>query len=263
LVQSNDKGVTWTATHIGPGSDLYGIFGTSQGQLWAVGDFGTILQSTDLGSHWKPVASATNVLLNVGFAASNADRRFIANRDGIILQSTGSSTKWSAVKIPDAGNLTSITGTSDGTRVWATDTSGNVAKLSVGTTWSLQQITNGQRLDGIFASADGRRLIAVGDNGLILASRDEGSSWEPRQSNTSSELFAVVGTTDGRRLWTIGRGGLVLQSNNGGTSWEAIRAAAGSDLFSVFAANDGSRLWASGFNGAILEFDSPPQIPAR
>jgi photosystem II stability/assembly factor-like uncharacterized protein len=263
FVQSNDEGLTWTAAHIGPGSDLYGIFGTSQGQLWAIGDFGTILQSTDLGAHWTPASSGTKVLLNTGFAPSNAGRRYIVGRDGTILESSGTATTWSARTISNPGNPVSITGTSDGKRVWAVDTSGNLAESSDGTTWSVHQIANGQRLDWIFSSADGRRLIAVGDNGLILASADEGSSWEPRTSNTSAELFSVVGAPDGGRLWIVGRGGLVLQSNNAGGSWDVIRAATGSDLFSIFAATDGSRLWAVGADGTIFEFDSPPPIRAR
>ncbi|MDI3323461.1 YCF48-related protein [Pontibacterium granulatum] len=65
----------------------------------------------------------------------------------------------------------------------------------------------------------GNRLVAVGEQGVILISDDQGSSW--RQARVpSSVLLTAVQFVDGQVGWAVGHDGVALQTVDGGESWQ-------------------------------------------
>jgi photosystem II stability/assembly factor-like uncharacterized protein len=67
-------------------------------------------------------------------------------------------------------------------------------------------------------SKAGRRLIAAGERGLIIASDDDGRTWQQSDVPVSVTLTGVmfVNSSDG---WAIGHSGVILVSHDGGRSW--------------------------------------------
>ncbi|UTW10117.1 WD40/YVTN/BNR-like repeat-containing protein [Marinobacterium rhizophilum] len=64
----------------------------------------------------------------------------------------------------------------------------------------------------------GERLVAVGEQGLVLLSDDGGDSW--RQAAVPvSVLLTAVEFVDARHGWAVGHDGTVLHSADGGASW--------------------------------------------
>ncbi|HEY0832358.1 MAG TPA: YCF48-related protein [Azospirillum sp.] len=76
--------------------------------------------------------------------------------------------------------------------------------------------TNGVLL--AIARAD-RRLVAVGERGVVLLSDDDGRNW--RQAREVPVSVALTGVTfvDARRGWAIGHSGAVLHTADGGETW--------------------------------------------
>ena len=68
------------------------------------------------------------------------------------------------------------------------------------------------------ARAD-RRLVAVGERGVVLLSDDDGRTW--RQAKEVPVSVALTGVTfvDARRGWAIGHSGTVLHTTDGGETW--------------------------------------------
>lgn len=65
----------------------------------------------------------------------------------------------------------------------------------------------------------GKRVVAVGERGLIVLSDDDGRSW--RQAAVPvSVSFTAVGFADARRGWAIGHGSVVLRTDDGGERWQ-------------------------------------------
>ncbi len=64
----------------------------------------------------------------------------------------------------------------------------------------------------------GKRLVAVGEFGLIVRSDDQGASWVQSPSPTSVMLTAVS-FADERNGWAVGHDGVILATRDGGTSW--------------------------------------------
>lgn len=65
----------------------------------------------------------------------------------------------------------------------------------------------------------GERLVAVGDQGVILLSDDQGVSWRQAASPVSSMLTAVS-FSDARQGWAVGHDGVIVHSQDGGEQWQ-------------------------------------------
>jgi len=64
----------------------------------------------------------------------------------------------------------------------------------------------------------GQRLVAVGDNGLVILSDDQGANWRQANVPVSVDLNAVhFSTADAG--WAVGHGAVILHSGDGGETW--------------------------------------------
>jgi hypothetical protein len=84
------------------------------------------------------------------------------------------------------------------------------------TTWSLIQLSTTNQLNGI-RSYDGRRVVAVGNKGLIVNSVNFGNSWITRFSSTS-DLYGISSTLS-TVVFVAGKAGTILKSINAGQNW--------------------------------------------
>lgn len=64
-----------------------------------------------------------------------------------------------------------------------------------------------------------KRLVAVGERGIIVYSDDRGQSWQQASVPVSNTLTAVQ-FVDAKRGWAAGHGGVILHSSDGGQSWQ-------------------------------------------
>lgn len=64
----------------------------------------------------------------------------------------------------------------------------------------------------------GKRLVAAGDNGVIIFSDDQGATWAQAKVPVSVDLNAVY-FADDQRGWAVGHGAVILRSLDAGTTW--------------------------------------------
>lgn len=64
----------------------------------------------------------------------------------------------------------------------------------------------------------GRRIVVVGERGIVLLSDDAGKTWRQARVPVSVTLTAVAFPTE-KRGWAVGHYGVVLHSEDGGESW--------------------------------------------
>lgn len=64
----------------------------------------------------------------------------------------------------------------------------------------------------------GRRLVAVGERGVIVLSDDSGKSWRQARVPTSASLTAVQFPSP-KQGWAVGHYGVILHSGDGGETW--------------------------------------------
>ncbi len=75
--------------------------------------------------------------------------------------------------------------------------------------------------DALWASADGTRLVAAGQNGQISRSANGGASWTPVASPTSSNLHHVQFSTN-QQGFAAGDNGVALRTMDGGATWTLL-----------------------------------------
>jgi len=68
------------------------------------------------------------------------------------------------------------------------------------------------------AALVGKRIIAVGEWGLILTSVDSGQKWTLQQGPTE-ETLTEIRFADGMTGWAVGHHGTILKTTDGGVTW--------------------------------------------
>jgi photosystem II stability/assembly factor-like uncharacterized protein len=224
MLTSEDGGTTWHNRTIGGVSALRGIACLPAGRgstrpagaqpgsspsstCLAVGDAGTILQSTDGGVSWQRRPSDTS-----------DDLKAVTCPTSTTCLAVGGRTQY-----PDQSVSSTI-----------------VASVDGGATWHRRARATSNALLGVVCPA-ARACIAVGDAGTILASADGGVTWHSRASGTTYDLDGVACPA----LWCLAVGGnlgmpgagTIVGSPDDGASWQTLLAGSNngpySDLYAV------------------------------
>ena len=164
-----DGGVTWRSSNgCLTCTDLYGLWGTGEDNLWVVGENGAAQQSTALDDggapQWTPRQTFTRKTLHAVWGSSPSD-------------------VWA---VGDAGTIVH----------WTNDASARWTPVSSGTTSDLEAVWGSGPSD----------VWAVGDDATVL--HYDGSTWSPRRADiptTNARLHAVWGSAPDD-VWIVGRG---------------------------------------------------------
>ena len=74
-------------------------------------------------------------------------------------------------------------------------------------------------LDGV--AVDGL-MVAVGERGHVLFSRDEGESWQQASSVPTRATLTAVYFHDAQLGWAVGHDAVILRTRDGGDTWERL-----------------------------------------
>ena len=94
------------------------------------------------------------------------------------------------------------------------------------------------------ATRAGRRLVAVGDHGVVLLSDNEGKTYRQAKAVPTRAALTAVSFADERNGWAVGHWGAIVHSADGGETWTLQRSDTSVDrpLFSVYFADAGHGL---------------------
>jgi photosystem II stability/assembly factor-like uncharacterized protein len=70
-----------------------------------------------------------------------------------------------------------------------------------------------------------QRLVAVGERGHVLISKDEGSSWTQAKAVPTSAMLTGVHFSDARLGWAVGHDEVILRTEDGGETWKKVHYA--------------------------------------
>ncbi|TCW83907.1 glycosyl hydrolase [Burkholderia sp. SRS-46] len=85
------------------------------------------------------------------------------------------------------------------------------------------------------ATRAGKRIVAVGEHGLVLLSDDDGKSFRQAHAVPNSATLSAVTFVDAQHGWAVGQWGTILATGDGGETWQKQRMDTSVDqpLFSV------------------------------
>jgi hypothetical protein len=234
-----------------------GVYGTSQSNVWAVGNNGV---GQGITAHWDGHSWGPPQIVNG--APPLASVWLSGPTDGWAVGSAGSiwhfdGDSWTGFGSPTTVGLVNVYGIDAGD-AWALgyDAGGGQAVLLrlQGQTWQVPAQPPAAEislpLDSLWASADDA-LVAVGGNGTSgIASFLSGAQWT---AQPAAPLRAVTGSGDGT-TWAAGSGGALYRGNIGSLGVQElplqIDPAKPATLEAV--TQSGGDAWASGTTGTVL-----------
>jgi len=106
------------------------------------------------------------------------------------------------------------------------------------------------------AARAGKRIVAVGDHGIVLLSDTDGADFRQAKSVPVRSTLTAVFFIDEKTGWAAGHRGIVLRTDDAGESWKVQRADTSVDqpLFSVHF-RDKDRGWAVGLWSLLISTD--------
>ena len=253
-------GFSWST--VNPGftitGNLYGLDATGAGAVYAVGDGGLIVSSTDTGKTWGTLAShVSSALFSVAHVGGTGQHVFIAGTDGVILHATDGVT-FSALTSGTADSLF-ITGGFSDTNFFAGGQSGTALRWN-NTSWSSVNVGNSATLHAGGGMADNMGVPTdiwlVGTGGTVLNSTSPvgaSGTWSAMTSHTSADLFGFAGggATD---LFAVGASGTIQHYN--GLAWSPMASGTTATLrdmtFNFSFASGAIEYWVVGSGGTIL-----------
>jgi photosystem II stability/assembly factor-like uncharacterized protein len=208
--------LSWAAQTSGTGSSLYGVWGASRSDIWAVGLMSTILHSSDGGMTFGQVTSATFSGDWYSVGGSSANDLFIVSTTGTAIHSGDGGVSWTDVSTPSRSAM-AILGFPSGD-VFILGTTGLAHTIDGGTTWNtITPATGGEMMTGIWGTSINDLYIA-GSSGLILHTSNGGATWSSK-IGPNAFLRGIGGTSNGSDVYIVGDSNCVLHSNDHGATW--------------------------------------------
>ncbi|MFH1129882.1 MAG: hypothetical protein V1754_01015, partial [Pseudomonadota bacterium] len=270
-------------TPLPQGNSLNDVWVCPEGDVFAVGEVGTILRRYSGGQNFIRMASGTRWLLR-GIWGSSSQNIYVVGDGGIVLHFEGRD--WRQVREPRAeqADLWGVFSSGPG-HVVAVGNNGTVVTLSSGG-WTEKRVTT-VNLRSVWGT--GRdRLFAAGDSGTLLGYQN--GKWDVMDSDCYEDLWSiwgdapnnvyvvgsrrtvihfdgvrakedVIGLTDfrsahgfgGNDVWAVGTSGSVIRQV--GKEWHLEHSGTLVELFGM-AGLSPNELWAVGAGGTILRRSS-------
>lgn len=107
---------------------------------------------------------------------------------------------------------------------WMVGSDGKILRADGGfNNWVRQQAGTEEHLQHV-AAWSGDEAVAVGNDGVVLYTRDGGETWAPGEaprSEIANKLLRVRTGAEGE-AWAVGEMGALLQTTDGGASWSRV-----------------------------------------
>ncbi len=243
-------------------------------RVFAVGERGHLLYSTDEGRSWTQVQVPGSANLNAVYF-SDATHGWAVGHAEMILRTTDGGNHWERVHFapenqqplldvvfmdPDHGLAVGAYGviysSTDGGVVWSqipfepapladaeevpTDPEDMEAEVDLGFEFHLNAIARGPE----------KRLYLGAEAGRIFRSDDDGASWRELPSPYDGSFYGIL-PLDGDALLAFGLRGNLFRSEDGGMTWTAIPTGTGA-LLTSGARMDADTVIISGMAGVLL-----------
>lgn len=241
-------GKRWQSMPAPDSIDLFGVWGSGPNNVYAVGQQGAILRYQ--GMEWALTASPTGSDLR-GIWGSSPDNVYAVGASGTILHYDGSA--WRTIKSPTSRGLWGISGSS-ADDVYAVGDSGTVLHFD-GTAWRSMNIPDDMTLLSVWRGESGD-VFAVGGSAGIW--RYNGKQWQRDQAPSGEGggytwLQSVWGWSPGD-VFAVGQNGAILHYQQG-LGWQVKRSPSPKWLHSVWVSNTGQVI-AVGEVGTILHYEN-------
>ena len=254
------------------GNELNDVWLFDTQTILAVGDFGTVIKTTDGGAYWDVShysGGITNDLLSVFFIDRTTG--WAGGSDGKILKTVDGGNAWSVKTILNIAAVKGLYfrdsqhGLAVGNKVFNGGQKGVILKTTDGgNTWIIDENTDAAALNSLcfinenVGWAVGTKYVTGGQNpeDIILRTVDGGATWSPSYSGQTTELYSVS-FVDSLHGWAVGNGttssGIILYTQDSGVTWTVQPQPLPTSALWGIAFRNLNQGWAVGEQGTLLK----------
>lgn len=207
---------------------------------------GAMVTSADDGAAWRRHALPGASIIDI---ATCPDQSFIAlDFYGKVWSSDAAGENWHDAKLE--GPATALTVTCDATgRWWVSGTNATLAvSADKGATWAVTDLHQDAQITAL-TWIDERQAIAMGEFGLVAATRDSGRTWAKVAVIPGDFYPYAVHFMSATEGYASGIAGQILHTRDGGLNWEKMRNDTGAPLYRLVAGQ--GRLYGIGAAGIV------------
>lgn len=224
-----------------------------QGARWlAVGDYGTILRSSDAGKTWVQARRVPFTGLLTAVTMVDANVGWAVGHGGTILRTDDGGESWKLKALLEGEPVLLSVLAADAGRVLVVGAYGTaVASEDGGATWTPVRVAEGRDGDRHFNQAfmvDGVTFLAA-EGGAAYRSKQGWQQWEPVGTGVTGSLWGGLALRDGGVV-LFGMSGRVLYSRDRGDHWQTVETGLAQSLTDAVELPDG-RLVVVGNGGAL------------
>jgi photosystem II stability/assembly factor-like uncharacterized protein len=221
IVRSDDAGANWQVQSSGTRAHLQSIAAWDAQRAVAVGNEGVVLMTADGGMSWRrielPAAEVGDKLLRVRALAGGT--ALAVGTFGAVLKTTDYGATWWRVSKNEDIAWNDVTANADA--YWIVGEFGRIrVSRDGGTTWQEAGSPVKSSLTGI-AFRDARHGVAVGLEGVVLATSDGGREWRLASRLFKEHLYTVIAHPGG--WWMVGDKSWVATGDASGRNWKTQR----------------------------------------
>lgn len=226
--------------------DIFAFYAASTEEIFAVGQGGYFLYSSNSGDVWLPLKSPTKESL---FSIwGHKDSLYLAGQSGTLLLSPNKGKDWKPLSVETKGALRGIWG-SGPNDIYVVGDQGTILHSTDGESFTPQRSNVSVALYSIWGSGPDD-IFVVGEQGTILRSTDQGQTWNKLNSGSTEILRGVYGLSD-MEVFVVGYQRTILHSQDHGTSWTQ-RLSPGEEWFSSMTGTPEGELYVVGAKGLVL-----------
>lgn len=192
--RSDSASVSWTKVKTPTTETLRGLWGSSSGKLWAVGQKGAIIYYD--GTRWLAVTSPVNAELRAVWGSGPSDV-WAVGAGGVIIHYDGSG--WKKATSPVTTELDGVWGTSS-SNAWAVGHQGVILHYASGSWTKVNHGLTTSPLRGVWASGPSDVWIC-GSNDTLL--HDDGNGYKKLAIGSVGSLRAIFGA-GAKAVWAVG-----------------------------------------------------------
>ena len=192
--------------------------------VFAVGERGSILRSTDNAQSWSRLASPVrSALTGISFPPETLQRGWAVGHDAVILATVDGGLSWRMQFQADNREESFLDVLAlNNSHVLAVGAYGLFyVTTDGGQTWVRKNIREGDEHLNRLSHGPSGVLYLAGERGTLLRSVDAGDSWQPIKSPYQGSFYGIV-PLDRRTLLAYGLEGRVFRSIDEGLSWQAV-----------------------------------------
>lgn len=226
----------WTQQSSGTTKDLLSVYFVDSNVGYTVGDYGTILKTTDGGQSW--ISQTSGILDDLtSVYICNLEVGYVVGNSGIILKTINGGATWEVQHSGTSERLSSVFFTDINTGYVAGNSGTFLRTIDGGQNWISSQFTYNDLYEiKLLSSGVG---LMVGYNNAIFKTIDGGINWQPSNSGiTSGSSWSSIDIFDdytyyvsGQYYFNNGWRNVLIKSIDGGLTWSIVENVGSRGIF--------------------------------